>query len=185
MENTDSPTPLQRGGKLLLETRRFCVVRLQEQAADGSVRTRDVVEHPGCVVIAPFVSPREVCLVEVVRAAVGETLLELPAGTLDRVESLQEAAARELEEETGYTAGRMELAGRLWMSPGILRERMTLFVAEELSPGPQLLEPGEQIRPRVVAWEEAVSLCLDGTIQDAKTVAALMLLEARRRRVGG
>ena len=122
---------------------------------------------------------------EVVRAAVGETLLELPAGTLDRVESLQEAAARELEEETGYTAGRMELAGRFWMSPGILRERMTLFVAEELSPGPQLLEPGEQIRPRVVAWEEAVSLCLDGTIQDAKTVAALMLLEARRRRVGG
>jgi len=181
MKQNDPLTPRERGGEVLLESKRFCIVRLQERCADGAVRARDVVEHPGSVVIAPLVSPQEVCLVEVVRAAVGETLLELPAGTLDRVESLAAAAARELEEETGYTAGRLEMAGRLWMSPGILRERMTLFVAEELSPGPQRLEPGEQIRTRVLAWDEAIAFCLDGTIQDAKTVASLMLLDARRR----
>jgi len=117
----------------------------------------------------------------VVRVAVGRTLLELPAGTLDRVESLEEAARRELAEETGYRAGRIMPAGAMWMSPGILRERMHLFVAEDLIPGPQALEPGEQIRTRVVAWDEAIAMCLDGRIDDAKTIAGLLLTDARRR----
>jgi 8-oxo-dGTP pyrophosphatase MutT (NUDIX family) len=118
---------------------------------------------------------------EVVRVAVGRTLLELPAGTLDRVESLEEAARRELGEETGYRAGRMTAAGSFWMSPGILRERMHLFVASDLVAGPQALEPGEQIRTRHVAWAEAVAMCLDGRIEDAKSVAGILLTDARRR----
>lgn len=167
-------------GKVLLETARFRVVR-RHDLHDGGVRVRDVVEHPGSVVIVPMVSEHEVCLVEVDRVAVGETLLELPAGTLDRVESLEAAAARELAEETGYRAGRIEPAGSFWMSPGILRERMHLFVAEDLIAGPQALEPGEQITTRIVAWEEAVAMCLDGRIDDAKTIAGILLVDARRR----
>lgn len=168
-------------GEVLLETKRFRVVRVEEPCVDGSLRQREVVRHPGSVVIVPMVSEREVCLVEVVRVAVGQTLLELPAGTLDRVESLEEAARRELAEETGYRAGRIEPAGSMWMSPGILRERMHLFVAEDLVAGPQALEPGEQIRTRVVAWDEAIAMCLDGRIDDAKTIAGLLLTAARRR----
>jgi len=122
-----------------------------------------------------------VCLVEVARVAVGETLLELPAGTLDRVESLESAAARELSEETGYRAGRIVAVGAFWMSPGILRERMHLFLADDLVPGPQELEPGEHIRPRVVRWRDAIGMCLDGSITDAKTIAGLLLVDARRR----
>ena len=168
-------------GEVLLETKRFRVVRVTEPCTDGSRREREVVRHPGCVVIVPLVSAHEICLVEVVRVAVGRTLLELPAGTLDRVESLEEAARRELAEETGYRAGRIESAGAMWMSPGILRERMHLFVAEDLVAGPQALEPGEQIRTRVVTWDEAVAMCLDGRIDDAKTIAGLLLTAARRR----
>ena len=67
------------------------------------------------------------------------------------------------------------------MSPGILRERMHLFLAEDLEPGPQALEPGEQIRTRVVAWAEALEMCRDGRIEDAKTVAGLLLCDAGRR----
>ena len=144
-------------------------------------RDRDVVEHPGSVVVIPLVAPGELCLVEVVRAAVGETLLELPAGTLDRVETLAAAAARELAEETGYRAGRLTPLGALWMSPGILHERMHLFVATDLAPGPQALEPGEQIRTRELAWSEALAMCRDGRIEDAKTIAGLLLVDARRR----
>ncbi|NQW47911.1 MAG: NUDIX domain-containing protein [Planctomycetes bacterium] len=168
-------------GTLLLETKRFRVVRVTEPCADGSRREREVVRHPGSVVVVPLVSPREVCLVEVVRVAVGKTLWELPAGTLDRIESLAAAAQRELAEETGYRAGRITPAGSFWMSPGILRERMHLFIAEDLTPGPQALEPGEQIRSHVVAWDEAIAMCLDGRIDDAKTIVGLLLIDARRR----
>jgi len=166
---------------VLFTGRRFRVVGVAESCTDGTTRRREVVHHPGSVVVVPLVSPAEVCLVEVVRVAVGRTLLELPAGTLDREESLADAARRELAEETGYRAGHIEPAGAWWMSPGILRERMHLFVATALEPGPQALEPGEQIRPRVVAWDEAVAMCLDGRIDDAKTVAGILLVDARRR----
>ena len=171
----------REAGTVLLETKRFRVVRVTEPCTDGSRRDREVVQHPGSVVIVPLVSADEICLVEVVRVAVGRTLLELPAGTLDRVESLEEAARRELAEETGYRAGRMVSAGAMWMSPGILRERMHLFVADDLIPGPQALEPGEQIRTRVVTWDEAIAMCLDGRIDDAKTIAGVLLTAARFR----
>lgn len=183
----DGAPPSQRGGEVVFTAKRFRVVRIAEPPdafADALHHTRDVVEHPGSVVIVPLVSPQEVCLIEVVRVAVGKTLLELPAGTLDRVESLAEAAARELAEETGYRAGRIEPVAEFWMSPGILRERMHLFVAEDLLPGEQALEPGEQIRTRVVAWSEAIAMCLDGRIDDAKTVAGLLLCAALRRDQG-
>jgi ADP-ribose pyrophosphatase len=169
---------------VLFKARRFRIERALQPCADGSVREREVVIHPGSVVVVPMVSADAVCLVEVVRVAVGETLLELPAGTLDRDEPPLATAARELAEETGYRAGRIEPAGSFWMSPGILRERMHLFVAHDLVAGEQALEPGELIEPRVVPWQEAVAMCLDGRINDAKSVAGILLHDARRRRVG-
>jgi folate-binding protein YgfZ len=179
-----SATPDDDGEQVLLRATRFDVVRVDEKLFAGGRRVREVVRHPGSVVVVPLPSADEVCLVEVVRVAVGRTLLELPAGTLDREESLAEAAGRELAEETGYQAGRIEAVGGFWMSPGILRERMHLFVATDLEPGPQALEPGEEIRVRVVPWLEAVEMCLDGRIEDAKTVAGILLTDARRRRAG-
>ena len=176
LSETEPTPPSARGGEVVFTARRFRVVRIAEP--DGG-RDRDVVEHPGSVVVIPLVDPDHVCLVEVVRVAVGKTLVELPAGTLDRVETLAEAAARELAEETGYRAGRLSCRGEFWMSPGILHERMHLFVAEDLVPGPQALEPGEHIRTRVVPVAEAVAMCLDGRIEDAKTVAGLLLWAAR------
>ena len=173
----EPPPPSARGGEVVLTARRFRLVRIAEAGAAG---TREVVEHPGSVVVVPMVAADRVCLVEVVRVAVGATLLELPAGTLDREETLAAAAARELAEETGYRAGTITAIGGFWMSPGILRERMHLFLAEGLEPGPQALEPGEQIRTRVVTWTEALEMCRDGRIEDAKTVAGLLLVAARR-----
>jgi len=175
-DSAEPAPPSARGGQVVFEASRFTVVRIEEP---GATRVRDVIEHPGSVVVVPLVSSREICLVEVVRIAVGRTLLELPAGTLDRVESPAEAARRELAEETGYRAGRLTPLGGFWMSPGILRERMHLFVAEDLVPGPQALEPGEQITTRLVPWSEALAMCRDGRIEDAKTVAGILLCAAR------
>ena len=164
----------------LLEASRFTVVRRRQPLAAGGERIREVVLHPGSVVVVPLLPDDRVCLIDVVRTAVGTTLLELPAGTLDREESLADAARRELREETGFLAGRIEPIGGLWMSPGILRERMHLFAASDLEAGPQALEPGEQISTRVVSWDDAVAMCLDGRIEDAKTIAAILMINARR-----
>jgi len=166
----------------LLVASRFTVVRRRQPLSDGGTRVREVVLHPGSVVVVPLLTDDRVCLIEVVRPAVEATLLELPAGTLDRDEPLVDAARRELLEETGYRAGRIEALGSFWMSPGILRERMHLFVAGDLKPGPQALEPGEEITTRVVPWDDAVAMCLDGRIDDAKTIAGILLVAGRRTR---
>lgn len=169
-------------GQELLSSSRFRVVRVYETCRDGSHRPRDLIEHPGSVAVVPLIDDNTVCLINVFRRAVGRTLVEIPAGTLDRVESVEAAAARELTEETGYQTESLEAVGGLWMSPGILRERMQLFIARELTPGPQSLEPGEQIETFVVDWDEAMAMCLDGRIEDAKTVAAILLTDQRRKR---
>ena len=166
---------------LLFTAQRFRVERVEQPCRDGSLRHREVVVHPGAVVVVPMVTDDTVCLVEVLRVAVWETLLELPAGTLDRDEPPLATAARELAEETGYRAATIEPAGELWMSPGMLRERMHLFIARGLTAGEQALEPGELIETRVVPWSEAVAMCIDGRIHDAKSVAGILLCETRRR----
>ena len=178
-EKANGPEP---AAEELLKTRRFRVLRVQETCRDGSLRPREVIEHPGSVATVPLIDDDHVCLIEVFRRAVGRPLIEIPAGTLDRVESLVDAAARELAEETGYRAARLESLGDLWMSPGILCERMHLFLATGLTPGPQALEPGEQIEPRIVRWAEAVAMCRDGRIEDAKTVAAVLRADCQRSR---
>ena len=116
------------------------------------------------------------------RVAVNQTLIELPAGTLDRGELPAATAARELAEETGYTAERLQPLAELLMSPGILNERMHVFIATGLSSGVASPEPGEEIETLVVPWEEALAMIDDGRIQDAKTVAVLLLYDRHRLR---
>jgi ADP-ribose pyrophosphatase len=152
---------------------------------DGRAMQREVVLHPGAVAVLPLVDDRHICLLRNRRYAVGETLWEIPAGTLQPPESPEAAAVRELQEETGYRAGRWRKLAEFYPSPGILSERMVLFVAQDLTPGPLHLEPDEQLEPRIVPWSDAVAWALDGTIRDAKTLVALLLGDRLRESSGG
>jgi ADP-ribose pyrophosphatase len=172
----------------LLVTRRFRVVRHTERGPDGKLHVKETVQHPGAVTILPLVADDRVCLIRNYRVAVGCTLVELPAGTLEPGEHPAVTAGRELIEETGYRAGRIEKLCEFFMSPGILNERMHLYVARDLTAGRAALEPGEQIEPLVVTWDEAMQMATDGTIQDAKTLVGLFLydrLRGRAVRTGG
>lgn len=148
--------------------------------ADGQVIRRDVVLHPGAVVILPVIDAENVCLLRNHRWVVGETLWELPAGTLEPGEDLEHAARRELQEETGYTAERWTSLGYLYASPGVLDEKLHLFMAEGLTAGESRPEADEELEAVTVKLDEAVRMCLDGQIKDAKTVTALLLWERKR-----
>jgi ADP-ribose pyrophosphatase len=147
---------------------------------DGRPVACDVVLHPGAVAVLPLVDAGHVCLLKNHRFIPGEDLLEIPAGTLEPGEAPERAAPRELAEETGYRAGRWRKLAEFYPSPGVLSERTHLFLAEELTPGPMHLDPGEQLEPRVVAWSDAVRWALDGTIRDAKTLVAILLWDRLR-----
>ena len=167
--------------EMLLETPRFRVVRQTQRLADGTMHSRETVVHPGAAVILPLLDADRICLIRNFRLAVGEELIELPAGTIDPPEDSLETARRELSEETGYRARSFERFHDFWVSPGILNERMHFFIARDLEPGPPRLEQGEQIKTLVVSWTEALALIDAGRIRDAKTIVGLLLFDRRRR----
>lgn len=149
---------------------------------DGRPVCREVVHHPGAVLVVPRLDDGRLVLIGNQRVAVGERLLELPAGALGRGEDPAVAARRELEEETGYAAGRMEPLGEFYTSPGFCDELMRAFVADRLSPVARRLEPGEDIELHPVPAEEALAMIDDGRIRDGKSIAALLMWARRAGR---
>ena len=117
---------------------------------------REVVVHRGAVALVPMVDDQHVCLVENHRYSVGKTLLEVPAGTIDEGESPEQTAERELREETGYRAGRIRRLRDWYVSPGVMTERMYLFLCEDLERRAAQLEPDERLKTVVVPWDEAL-----------------------------
>jgi ADP-ribose pyrophosphatase len=173
----DNKTPA-----VLYQAKRFRVERVVQESADGTRHARDIVRHPGAVAIVPLLDDGRVCFVENYRIAVGERLVELPAGTLEPPEEPVKTALRELAEETGYRAAHIEHLTTLCMSPGILDEVMYVYAASGLTAGAMALEAGEDIRVLHLTWEEALEMVRSGRIRDAKSVAALLYFNTFRRR---
>lgn len=136
--------------------------------------TRDVIRHPGSVVIVPLLPNERVCLIRNFRATVARSLVELPAGTLDPGEPPLVAAFRELEEETGFRASSMVPVTSFLAAPGILDERMHLFLASGLTANPPQRELYECIENLIVPWDEALCMVQDGAIEDGKTILGLL-----------
>ncbi len=157
----------------LLTTGRFSVQRRAYSHPTAGVVHRELVVHPGAVVILPLAEDGTVVLIRNYRFAVGCELLELPAGTLEAGEEPIACAARELEEETGYRAERIVPLARFYTSPGFTDERMHAFVATGLSRTEQRLDATEQIRVETMPLSGALAATLDGRIVDGKSIAAL------------
>ncbi len=158
--------------------------------SDGGRVERDIVVHPGAVVVAPLDAAGRLLLVTQYRLPAGGALLELPAGTLDLdnggFEDPLAAAHRELEEETGYRAGSMERIGGFWSAPGFSTEYLTLYLATDLRPADEdRLSPDEDedLRLLRLPWRDAVAAVEAGVIEDAKSIAGILML-ARRLEAG-
>ena len=158
---------------------RIDVSRERVRLPGGRETELDIVRHPGAAAVVPFLDEDHVLLIRQYRHAAGGTILEVPAGKLDPGETPESCAMRELEEEAGRQAGRLEKLGWIFTTPGFTDEVIHLFAAYELVPVPTRHEPDEVIELVPMPFAEALELVWRGELTDAKS--ALALLHAARR----
>ena len=140
----------------------------------------DFVQHPGASAVVPFLGDDEILMIRQYRFVTGGEIYEIPAGKLDPGEAPEACAARELVEETGYRAGRLERLGSIWTSPGFTDEIIHLYAAFDLEKAQQQLEPEEIIELVPMSLDRALALARESEVFDAKTAIALMWAADRR-----
>lgn len=150
---------------------------------NGRIATRELIRHKGAVAIVPLFPDGTVAVEEQFRYAVGRIMIEIPAGKLDAPDEDREAAARrELREETGLSAGKLICLGDYFGSPAIVDERITLYLATELSEGERDLDDDEFLSVKRIPLEELTDAIVRGEITDGKTQAALARVALMRQR---
>jgi len=147
--------------------------------SNGHETELEIIQHPGAAAVVALDAEGRVLLVRQYRYATGEWLLEVPAGKLDAGEKPEGCARRELAEETGQAADRLEELGWIWTTPGFTDERIWLYLARDLVAAEQALEPDELLSVERMPLDQAVEQASTGEIRDSKSVAAL--LRAARR----
>ena len=163
------------GRELIFDGRVAKGYKVRLRMPDGNVVQRDFFHYDGAAVVLPVLDDGSIVLIRNYRFAVDEHLCELPAGMLEAGEAPALCAARELTEETGYTAGRLEKLGVFYTGPGTTDEAMHAFLATDLTDGRQALEVYEEITVETYSDREVRRMVLDGVIHDGKTIAALGL----------
>jgi len=149
--------------------------RVDVRMPDGRLVRRDLIHFSGAAVVLPVLADGSIVLIRNYRFAVGEVLWEIPAGGLAAGEDPAACASRELTEETGYTAGRIEKLGEFYSCPGATDEMLYAYLATDLARGEQNLELYEEISVEVCTEQAVGRMVADGTIHDGKTIATLAL----------
>jgi ADP-ribose pyrophosphatase len=146
---------------------------------DGRRAPFEIVRHPGGAAVLPLLDDGRVVLIRQFRPAIGAMVLEIPAGRLEVGEAAEDCARRELAEEVGYSAGRLEKLGEMLSSVGFCDERIYLFLGRDLEAVPAAPEPDEFIEILILPLEEALAALHAGEIADGKTQLALLLARER------
>ena len=151
---------------------------------NGIDTTLHVLRHPGAVAIVPFLNGATILMVYQYRHALGDYIWEIPAGTVDAGETPVACAGRELIEETGFRGCQFRQLGEIYTAPGYSDERLHLFMAYDLEPDVQNLEPDEVLHVKRTAFDDALAMIDSGDIRDAKTITALLLADKQRYFLG-
>ena len=141
---------------------------------DGSRAVREIVEHDGGVTVIPVDAEGNVYCVRQYRYAFGKSIIETPAGKLEKGEDPFECAVRELSEETGFKAGKYVYLGEFYPSPGYCHEKLYAYLALDLTKGEAHLDEGEYLDVVKFSLEELVDMVMNNELEDAKTIIAIM-----------
>ncbi len=163
----------------LFRGRVFALRQDRVRLPDGQTTDLDIIEHGGAAVIVPVDGQGRIWFVRQYRHAAGEALLELPAGTLEPGEAPEACAAREVREETGMAAARIEPIGGCFLAPGYSSEFLHYFLATGLTPDPAPHDADEFLETVPLSAAEAYRLAAAGRLRDGKTLAGLLLAQAR------
>jgi ADP-ribose pyrophosphatase len=153
---------------------------------DDSVGQLEMLRHPGAAAVVPFLDPPDgadprVLLIRQFRHAADGYIWEVPAGRLDPGEAPESCAERELEEETGMRARRLQRLTTIYTTPGFTDERIHLFLAEGLEPGAEHREADEFMEPHTLRWSEVLAMIERGEVADGKTLVSLLFVQSFRR----
>ena len=159
----------------LLKGRAFAIRRDWLKTPDGRETKYDIIEHGGSVILVPVDADGNLLFVRQYRHAAGTDLLELPAGTLDEGEEPAVCAAREIREETGFAAGKLEKIGEFYLAPGYSTEFMIVYLARDLTYDPLEADADEFLSVERIPLAEAIQMAERGEMPDAKSLAALFL----------
>jgi ADP-ribose pyrophosphatase len=162
------------GSKIVFRGKVFGVRRDQVVEPWGVRATREVITHPGSVVVLPVAEDGRILMIRQYRHAARQYLWELVAGRIDDGETVRQAAIRELKEETGYRAKRFTEFLDVFPSPGFLEERMHILLAQGLTPGEAQPEPDEKIISHAYTVEELKRMIRKGQLRDGKSIAGIL-----------
>ncbi|MES3038529.1 MAG: NUDIX hydrolase [Bdellovibrionota bacterium] len=157
------------------------VVRDKVLLPSGGTGHREYILHPGAALIVPVLSDGRFVLVEQYRHAMKKVFLEFPAGKIDKGEDPMQCAHRELQEETGYTSKKLSYLTVIHPVIGYANEKILIYVAEDLTPGPQNLDEGEELKLIILSEAEIEERLLKGEFTDAKSQAAFFWWQLRSR----
>lgn len=162
----------------ILQGRAFKIRRDTLKTSSGLETKLEIIEHGGSVVIVPIDNEGNIHFVRQYRHATGQDMLELPAGTRDHNEPYEECAAREIREETGMAAGKLETVGEFYLAPGYSTEFMVVFLATELKHNPLDADEDEFLSVEKIKLRKAMEMAQSGKISDAKSLAAFFLAKS-------
>lgn len=176
--------PLMTREEVLLEGLRFKVLRRYYEKSRGEIFARDVVVFPEAVAILPVLEGEVIVLLEQFRAPLNDTIIEAPAGVVDPGETPEEAARRELVEETGYYPRRLVKLGSFTPAPGYSSEVLHFYYASSLEYRGARPERYEVLKPFKIHFSEALRMVYSGELRDMKTALLILLYDSLRRQGG-
>jgi ADP-ribose pyrophosphatase len=161
--------------EILVQGRTFKVRRDTLKTPDHRETKLEIIDHAGSVVLIPIDHEGNLLFIRQYRHAVGGDLLELPAGTRDGEEAFEACAAREIREETGLEAGKLQRIGGFYLVPGYSTEFMAVFLATQLQENPLQADEDEFLQVEKIPLKQAIEMAEGSEVRDAKSLAALLL----------